>query len=86
MANFPENLGMVRKNWWYRWDDSPKVYRYAFDINKELYERMAQYNEKVYPFWSLPKFMDVTYEYAYSFEKELVIPLENFIRIKVMGE
>ena len=43
MANFPENLGMVRKNWWYRWDDSPKVYRYAFDINKELYERMAQY-------------------------------------------
>lgn len=24
MANFPENLGMVRKNWWYRWDDSPK--------------------------------------------------------------
>ena len=85
MANFPENLGMVRKNWWYRWDDSPKVYRYAFDINKELYERMAQYNEKVYPFWSLPKFMDVTYEYAYSFEKELVIPLEKLYKNKSNG-
>ncbi len=27
-----------------------------------------------------PKFMDVTYEYAYSFEKELVIPLEKLYR------
>lgn len=85
MANFPENLGMVRKNWWYRWDDSPKVYRYTFDINKELYEQMAKYNEKVYSFWSLPKFMDVTYEYAYSFEKELVIPLEKLYRNQCSG-
>ena len=80
MANFPENLGMVRQNWWYRWDDSPKVYRYTFDINKELYEQMAKYNERVYPFWSLPKFRDVTYEYAYSFEKELAIPLEKLYK------
>ena len=44
-----------------------------------------RYNEKVYPFWSLPKFMDVTYEYAYSFEKELVIPLEKLYKNKSNG-
>lgn len=46
---------------------------------------MAKYNEKVYSFWSLPKFMDVTYEYAYSFEKELVIPLEKLYRNQCSG-
>lgn len=65
---------------------APKCIDILFDINKELYEQMAKYNERVYPFWSLPKFRDVTYEYAYSFEKELAIPLENFIRMKVKGK
>ena len=38
---------------------------------------MAQYGEEVYSFWRIPKFEDVTSDYAYSYQKELVIPLEK---------
>lgn len=86
MTDFPQKLRPVRKNWWYRWDDSSKVYRYTFSVNRELYEQMAKYGEEVYPFWRLPKFTDVTYGYGYNFKKELVIPLEKQYKTKRSGK
>ena len=86
MTDFPQKLRPVRKNWWYRWDDSSKVYRYTFSVNRGLYEQMAKYGEEVYPFWRLPKFTDVTYGYGYNFKKELVIPLEKHYKTKRSGK
>lgn len=86
MTDFPQKLRPVRKNWWYRWDDSSKVYRYTFSVNRDLYEQMAKYGEEVYPFWRLPKFADVTYGYGYNFKKELVIPLEKQYKTKRSGK
>ena len=86
MTDFPQKLRPVRKNWWYRWDDSPKVYRYTFSANRDLYEQMAKYGEEVYPFWSLPKFADVTYKYGYNFKKELIIPLDKQYKTKRSGK
>lgn len=86
MTDFPQKLRPVRKNWWYRWDDSSKVYRYTFSVNRDLYEQMAKYGEEVYPFWRLPKFTDVTYGYGYNFKKELVIPLEKQYKTKRSGK
>ena len=86
MTDFPQKLRPVRKNWWYRWDDSSKVYRYTFSANRELYEQMAEYGEEVYPFWRLPKFADVTHEYGYNFKKELVIPLDKQYKTKRSGK
>lgn len=86
MTDFPQKLRLVRKNWWYRWDDSSKVYRYTFGVNRELYEQMAKYGEEIYPFWRLPKFTDVTHEYGYNFKKELAIPLEKQYKTKRSGK
>lgn len=86
MTDFPQKLRPVRKNWWYRWDDSSKVYRYTFSVNRDLYEQMAKYGEEVYPFWRLPKFADVTYGYGYNYKKELVIPLEKQYKTKRSGK
>ena len=30
---------------------------------------MRKYEEELYPFWRLPKFVDVTREYAYYYKK-----------------
>ena len=86
MTDFPQKLVPVRKNWWYRWDDSSKVYRYTFSANREMYEQMAKYGEELYPFWRLPKFIDVTHEYGYYLKEELVIPLEKQYKVKRSGK
>lgn len=80
MSDFMTKLIRVRKCDLYRWGGSAKIYRYTFSVNRELHEQMAQYGEKVYPFWRIPKFKDTTYDYAYSYQKELVIPLEKQYR------
>lgn len=85
-TDFPWALGLVRKNWWYRWDDSAKIYRYTFSVNRELYEAMAAYEEEVYPFWQLPKFIDVTQDYAYYYKKELKIPTSRLYQKKQDGK
>ena len=46
---------------------------------------MSQYGEKVHPFWHIPKFKDVTFDYAYSYQKNLVIPLEKQYKEKRSG-
>lgn len=86
MTEFPQILRPVRKNWWYRWDDSSKLYRYTFSVNRDLYEQMAKYGEELYPFWRLPKFADVTHEYSYSFKRKLVIPLDKQYKTKRNGK
>ena len=86
MTDFPQKLVPVRENWWYRWDDSSKVYRYTFSANREMYEQMAKYGEELYPFWRLPKFIDVTHEYGYYLKEELVIPLEKQYKVKRSGK
>lgn len=82
LTDFPSTLGLARKNWWYRWDDSAKIYRYTFSLNRELYEAMATYEEEIYSFWQLPKFIDVTRDYAYYYKKELKIPTSRLYQKK----
>lgn len=80
MSEFPQKLKLVRKNRWYHSDDSPKVNRYTFSVNRKLFEDMAKYGEEIYPFWRLPKFIDVTHEYGYYLKKELVVPLDKLYK------
>lgn len=50
-----------------------------------MYEEMRKYEEELYPFWRLPKFVDVTREYAYYYKKELKIPPSKYIEKNVTG-
>lgn len=84
--DFPEPLQLVRKSWWYAMDMSPKMYRYTFSVNKELFESMAVYGEEFYPFWRLPKFKDVTQDYAQYYKKELRVPSERIYKEKREGK
>jgi hypothetical protein len=74
MSEFFGPFGKTHGNWWYRYDDSPKLYRYTFSVNRALHAEMAAYGEELYPFWRVPKFVDVTREYAYYYRKEQAIP------------
>ncbi len=74
MTDFPRILWPVRRHRWYKHDDTAKIYRYTFSINRELLDKMAEYEDEVYPFWKTPKFVDVTYSYAFHYKKELRIP------------
>lgn len=82
MTDFPNELRPVRKNGWYGWDTSAKVYRSTYQVNQNLYKQMAKYGEVVYPFWSLPKFNDITYDYVCNFKKELTVPLDKLYKDK----
>ena len=77
MSDFMTFLTRVRKCALYRQGGTAKIYRYTFSVNRELHEQMSQYGEKVHPFWHITKFKDVTFDYAYSYQKNLVIPLEK---------
>lgn len=86
MSEFPSALGLVRNSWWFSWDETPKVYRSTFSVNRELYEKMAVFGEEVYPFWRVPKFIDVTQSYAYHYKKELLIPPSKLYKEKRDGK
>lgn len=77
VSDFPEKLGTVSRNRWYKYDDSSKVYRYTFSVNRRLFEEMAAFGETLYPFWRLPKFKDVTRTYSFYYKKELLIPVNR---------
>ncbi|TRX45261.1 transglutaminase domain-containing protein [Bacteroides sp. HF-5092] len=77
ISDFMTNLIHVRKCFLYQWEGAAKIYRNTFSVNRELHKQMAQYGEEVYSFWRIPKFKDVTFDYAYSYQKELIIPLEK---------
>lgn len=74
LAEMPGNFELVRMNGWYKTNESSKVYRYTFSVNRNMYEDMVACKEEIYPFWRLPRFIDVTREYSYSYKKELKIP------------
>lgn len=77
ISDFMTNLIRVRKCFLYQWEGAAKIYRNTFSVNRELHKQMAQYGEEVYSFWRIPKFKDVTFDYAYSYQRELIIPLEK---------
>lgn len=85
MSDFMTFLTRVRKCALYRQGGTAKIYRYTYSVNRELHEQMSQYGEKVHPFWHIPKFKDVTFDYAYSYQKNLVIPLEKQYKEKRSG-
>lgn len=74
ISDFPSSFDIVRRNWWYLEEHSAKVYRQTFSVNRKLYEQMETFGEEVYPFWRLPKYVDVTHPYAYYYKKELSVP------------
>ncbi|MDD3037206.1 hypothetical protein [Bacteroides sp.] len=60
MWKFPSQLGPVRDDFYYKSENSPKVFRYHFSLNRAICEAMAMQQEEIHPFWRLPKFEDVT--------------------------
>ena len=42
--------------------------------------------DRLYPFWRLPKFVDVTRGYAYYYKKEFKIPSSKIYREKCNGK
>lgn len=79
VTDFPKKLIITHKNMWY-FDDSPKLYRNTFSVNRALYNQMSKYGEEVFPYWRLPKFKDITYKYCYRFSKVLNIPKERMYK------
>lgn len=86
LSDFLEPLEAVRTNWWYKSDDSGKVYRNTFSVNRKLSEEMEAYKEELYPFWTVPNFIDVTHKYAYYYKKELEIPSSKLYPEKRKGK
>lgn len=74
LVEMPIYIGLVRRTAWYKSNDSGKAYRYTYSVNRKMFEDMAATGEEVPPFWSVPKFIDVTREYGYYYKEELVIP------------
>jgi hypothetical protein len=86
MSEFFGPFGKTHGNWWYRFDNSPKIYRHTFQIDRKLRREMTAYHEPLYSFWNLPTFRDVTREYAYYYQKELKIPATLIYKTKREGE
>ena len=85
-ADFPKAFERQCENMWYKEENTAKVYRNTFCVNRKMYEEMRKYEEELYPFWRLPKFVDVTREYAYYYKKELKIPPSKIYREKCNGK
>lgn len=86
MTHIPELLRPVREDGWYKEDDSSKVYRYLFGVNKKLYKALTLFREEVYPFGRFPRFVDVTYNYGYYLKKKLTIPSSKLYQEKRSGK
>ena len=46
MSEFPSQLGLVRDNLYYKSENSPKVFRYHFSLNRAICEAMAMQQEE----------------------------------------
>lgn len=86
ISDFLQTLELARNSWWYKPDDSGKVYRTTFSINRKLFNEIAAFGEDVYPLWRLPKFIDVTRQYAYYYKEELKIPASRIYPEKRKGK
>ncbi|EKJ89183.1 hypothetical protein QR305_01137 [Bacteroides finegoldii] len=80
MTDFPRVLSPVCKHWWYNHDNTAKIYRSTFSVNRKFVDKMMLYGEEIYPFWKTPKFVDVTDSYTRHKEKDVEIPASRFYR------
>lgn len=85
MTDFPRELWPTEKNWWYEHDDSPKVYRTTFSLNRTLAEETSYDGEEIYPFWSLPKFTDITHVYGRHYLEQVRIPVSRLYNTPTKG-
>lgn len=86
MTDFPRELWPTEKNWWYEHDDSPKVYRTTFSLNRTLAEETSYDGEEIYPFWSLPKFTDITHVYGRHYLEQVRIPVSRLYNTPTKGK
>ncbi|WP_303028555.1 hypothetical protein [Bacteroides acidifaciens] len=86
MTDFPRELWPTEKNWWYEHDDSPKVYRTTFSLNRTLVEETGYDGEEIYPFWSLPKFTDITHVYGRHYLEQVRIPVSRLYNTPTKGK
>lgn len=85
MTDFPRELWPTEKNWWYEHNDSPKVYRTTFSLNRTLAEETGYDGEEIYPFWSLPKFTDITHVYGRHYLEQVRIPVSRLYNTPTKG-
>lgn len=85
MTDFPRELWPTEKNWWHEHDDSPKVYRSTFSLNRTLAEETGNDGEEIYPFWSLPKFTDITHVYGKHYLEQVRIPVSRLYNTPTKG-
>ena len=85
MTDFPRELWPTEKNWWHEHDDSPKVYRTTFSLNHTLVEETGYDGEEIYPFWSLPKFTDITHVYGKHYLEQVRIPVSRLYNTPTKG-
>lgn len=74
VTDFPRIFWPIDKHRWYKHDNTAKIYRNTFSINKPLLDKITKIADDIYPFWKIPKFVDVTYIYDPHSGKELRIP------------
>lgn len=86
MTDFPRELWPTEKNWWHEHDDSPKVYRSTFSLNRTLAEETGNDGEEIYPFWSLPKFTDITHVYGKHYLEQVRIPVSRLYNTPTKGK
>ena len=86
MTDFPRELWPTEKNWWHEHDDSPKVYRSTFSLNRTLAEETGNDGEEIYPFWSLPKFTDITHVYGRHYLEQVRIPVSRLYNTPTKGK
>ncbi len=82
LQDFPYMPQMVRKDWM-RWSPKAKVYRTTFSVNREIEKQIASLEEEIYPFWENPRFIDVTFPYAYYYKDKLHIPSSMLYSSKI---
>ena len=49
-ADFPKTFERQCENMWYKEENTAKVYRNTFCVNRKMYEEMRKYEEELYPF------------------------------------
>ena len=86
MTDFPRELWPTEKNWWHEHDDRPKVYRSTFSLNRTLAEETGNDGEEIYPFWSLPKFTDITHVYGRHYLEQVRIPVSRLYNTPTKGK
>lgn len=73
LQDFPQKVMKVRVDWM-RHMPKVKVYRHTFSLNREMKQAMCELDSVIYPFFSEPHFIDVTFPYAWNYKAKLHVP------------